>query len=36
MVDLTMLLVAHYHIEHQTIGLTITGRAGDERYKDLI
>jgi len=31
MVDLTVLLVAHCHIECQTIGLSIIGRAGDER-----
>jgi hypothetical protein len=31
MVDLTMLLVNNCHIECQTIGLSITGRAGDER-----
>jgi hypothetical protein len=36
MVDLTMFLAAHYHIEYQTIGLSITGRTGDERYKALI
>jgi len=29
-VDLTMLLVAHCHIECQTIGLSVTGMAGDE------
>lgn len=28
---LTMLLVAHCHIECQTIGLSLTGMAGEER-----
>ena len=36
MVELRMLLVAHYCIECQTIGLSITGRAGEERYQTLI
>ena len=31
MVDLTMLLAAHCHVECQTIWLSITGKAGDER-----
>jgi hypothetical protein len=31
MVDFTMLLIAHCHIEYQKIGLSITGGAGDER-----
>lgn len=36
MVDLTVLLVVHCHTECQTIGLSITGRAGDERNQALI